>query len=450
MNKNWLILLVILLIPTIVYSLSQNEVQFGVERGTITVRVSPSDNNEIYSNLIEFNDSNGNVSTASFDCERGNCQSSNAKRISFESVNIFRPGNYYFVVTSLSGDDENKIKKDFSVTANDLYSCAEDGVHIRNNQCLFDATGNLEDKGLKCINGDNINRCTECGCPSENYLCCTNENIEECKNKLGACVLAGNRTLEVEIKGAVESAVEVSNGCLVNNINVPNGVCANNVLDLGLSSSSSLFAQQCVCNDRSALADLDKDGFDSSDFIGGRDCNDNDALINPRAKESCDDNSGFDGVDNDCDGKKDLDCNSYCDRDNDGYTTRVLCLAIGKKSGDCNDENSNVYPGAEEICGDAKENSCNPNYISYEDGPSCICEIGEQEPFGIIRNDGIRKCADGKSFEVIKEPNETPLVFINTNKGSQESGDVNLNTGEEFEVEVKFLCPSGDCNVEIN
>src|SRR3989344_4598694 len=90
------------------------------------------------------------------------------------------------------------------------------------------------------------------------------------------------------------------------------------------------------------------------------------------------------------------------------------------------------------------------DYVYYEDGPSCICEIGEQEPFGIIRNDGIRKCADGKSFEVIKEPNETPLVFINTNKGSQESGDVNLNTGEEFEVEVKFLCPSGDCNVEIN
>ena len=454
MNKNWLILLVFLLIPTIVYALSQNEVQFGVERGTITIRVSPSNADEIYSNLIEFNNSNGNVSTASFDCEGGNCQSSNAKRVSFESVNIFRPGNYYFVVTSLSGDDKNKIKKDFSVTANDLYSCAEDGVYIRNNQCLFDATGNLEDKGLKCINGDNINRCTECGCPSENYLCCTNENIEECKNKLGACVLAGDRTLEVEIKGAVEPAVEVSNGCLVNNINIPNGVCANNVLNLGLSSSSSLFAQQCVCNDRSALADLDKDGFDSSDFIGGRDCNDQNPKINPLNFESCNDNNGYDGIDNNCDGVVDLDCSSSCDVDGDRYYSvnaprylSLFCTVLGFNGGDCDDNNAAKFLGNNEICEDLIDNNCN-NII--DDSNVCVCKIGDQRKYGKVRNDGIEECIDGKNWKIVKGANENPLVFINTQKGSVESGDVDLNVGEEFEIEVKFLCPNGDCDVEVN
>ncbi|MAG52450.1 MAG: hypothetical protein CMH62_00635, partial [Nanoarchaeota archaeon] len=89
-----LIILVLLLILPIVYAL--NDADFEIERGAITIKAIPSDN-EVYSNLIEFNDSFGNVTTASFDCSGGNCQGERAKKISFESVNIFIPGNYFFV-----------------------------------------------------------------------------------------------------------------------------------------------------------------------------------------------------------------------------------------------------------------------------------------------------------------------------------------------------------------
>lgn len=377
--------------------------------------------------------------------------------ILFESVNIFEPGDYYFLVR-----DKNQIaeRRNFHAALENLLNCEYNRVIIRNNECVSEFTNDVSDKPLFCTNQEVVPRCAGsgfCGCPSSEQICCNNENLEECRGRLGECVLPSPaRVLEKEITEIGETneviviGKEVVDGCLVQNVKVPNGICLNNVFDLNLQSSDSLFAQQCSCVDRSAEADLDGDRFDSVEFIGGRDCNDADPGVNPLAVESCSDETGFDDVDNNCDGVVDLDCDSYCDQDGDGYTSHLICLAIGKQTGDCNDNNVNVYPGAEEICGDAKENSCNLNYFAYEDGPGCICEIGEQESYGVIRNDGVRECVDGKSWKIIEGPDESPLVFINTLHGSVERGDVNLNVREEFEIEVKFLCPSGDCNVEVN
>jgi hypothetical protein len=76
--------------------------------------------------------------------------------------------------------------------------------------------------------------------------------------------------------------------------------------------------------------------------------------------ESCTDGTGYDGLDNNCDGNVDLDCNSYCDQDGDGYTSHLICLLSGKYplSLDCNDNNANVHPGATEVC-DGIDNNCN-------------------------------------------------------------------------------------------
>jgi hypothetical protein len=96
----------------------------------------------------------------------------------------------------------------------------------------------------------------------------------------------------------------------------------------------------------------------------GGDCNDNDPSVHPGALNLC-------GVLNeviskDCGATSTFDCASFCnDKDSDGYTPnkntyndnqKIVCAT--KQDGDCNDNNSNINPGAVEIC-DSADNNCN-------------------------------------------------------------------------------------------
>ena len=108
--------------------------------------------------------------------------------------------------------------------------------------------------------------------------------------------------------------------------------------------------------DTAADVDADGDGYGAAE-----DCDDTNNAISPDADELCD------GVDNDCDGRVDdgLTDPYFTDSDGDGFGAygEVLyaCEDPGSgyalDSGDCDDSDAEVYPGAEEICDDI-DNDC--------------------------------------------------------------------------------------------
>jgi hypothetical protein len=112
----------------------------------------------------------------------------------------------------------------------------------------------------------------------------------------------------------------------------------------GLSSTTSTsgLAVRFFLGNPGPSLDQDGDGYTVADG----DCNDNDASINPGAEEIC-----GDGIDNNCNGSIDEGCgvDPGTDQDGDGYTVA---------QGDCNDNDAKINPGAKEICGDGIDNNC--------------------------------------------------------------------------------------------
>ncbi len=117
------------------------------------------------------------------------------------------------------------------------------------------------------------------------------------------------------------------------------------------------------CNgvtDESCDADLDKYcsslkavvGVPLVCVLGGGDCNDNNASVNPGATEICN------GIDDNCAGGTDEVCN---DNDGDGYCGGIQPVSAycPKGGGDCDDTNKNVNPGATETCATAYDDNCN-------------------------------------------------------------------------------------------
>ncbi|MGA1867818.1 MAG: MopE-related protein [bacterium] len=102
--------------------------------------------------------------------------------------------------------------------------------------------------------------------------------------------------------------------------------------------------------------------FAPSGYVANsKDCNDNDKNSYPGAEEV------FDGKDNDCDGVIDegIATKFYVDTDGDGYGNPLVFVEAANappgyvaNAHDCDDDDEEVYPGADEIC-DGKDNNCN-------------------------------------------------------------------------------------------
>jgi murein DD-endopeptidase MepM/ murein hydrolase activator NlpD len=101
------------------------------------------------------------------------------------------------------------------------------------------------------------------------------------------------------------------------------------------------------------VTDADGDGYDADD-----DCNDSNASVHPGAREICDD-----GIDNDCSGGDERARTLYTDNDRDGYGDAAVSVCGTasstqiSQSGDCDDTEPSVNPGASEIC-DGLDNDC--------------------------------------------------------------------------------------------
>jgi hypothetical protein len=189
---------------------------------------------------------------------------------------------------------------------------------------------------------------------------------------------------------------------------------------------------QCVCGNQ---------GTPPYTAVSPGDCNDSNKAVNPLAAEVC--NSLDDDCDDDVDNIGAAGCElRYRDHDEDDYGVHydMACVCGGKgeytakEAGDCNDDNKNIFPGADEFCNGVDDNcnntkdeigslGCNTYFLDQDgDGygvtnfSKCLCAAqgdykaekkGDCDDSNKMINPGQNEvCKDGKDNDCDGTPDE--------------------------------------------
>jgi hypothetical protein len=135
------------------------------------------------------------------------------------------------------------------------------------------------------------------------------------------------------------------------------------------------------------LADSTVDTSQPSGYVANSsDCDDSNFSVNPGATELCN------GIDDNCFGGIDEGCITYYeDADGDGYGNPGVSVSSPApppgyvaNSGDCDDTNANIHPGATELCNNLRDDDCdghtNENCALVVDIPPQTVRPGEPFP----------------------------------------------------------------------
>jgi formylglycine-generating enzyme required for sulfatase activity len=180
---------------------------------------------------------------------------------------------------------------------------------------------------------------------------------------------------------------------------------------LGLSILSLFACVQEKPSLENSLQDFDADG---DGYQSPEDCNDQEASINPFAKDIC-----GDGIDQDCNGT-DLDCQK-ADQDKDSFSPA---------DGDCNDEAFAINPNAQEICDDGIDQNC--------DGVDQLCNALDLDQDGYSQAQG--DCDDTNPLVAPKYLDTCEDGIDQNCDGSDLSCDEIDRDGDSYSI------AQGDCN----
>jgi hypothetical protein len=164
--------------------------------------------------------------------------------------------------------------------------------------------------------------------------------------------------------------------------------------------------------------DRDGDGWETPD-----DCDDLDPTVSPGAAEACN------GVDDDCSGEVDegLTLAVWPDTDGDGWgrtgPPQIVCEPNGfvTESGDCDDDDPTVHPGAVEHCGDDIDDDCDGAIDAQDDdavGRVVNYTDGDDDGYGT--GDGAPTCDDSLVKGAARAPGDCDDTDPAVNPGAVE------------------------------